>query len=678
MRTYWLSVLAVVLALAALLCLPMAAVAEEAVGTDEAFIAAMNRYRLENAVEFDITLTASYFSEVKENSFARFHLLALKSGMADQQLRYYEDGRLMFSQVRWQVPHVAECASEKEVEDAIAGFLKEKAAAFQLICPASLANSLQSSYHLYMYMGQNGVEDFDLRYTSSFPRVYYFEEIKLSTLPSAMVKDEDGFLSAIYTMFQENADHFCLLLEPDFFKALQNDRERLDLLEASSQLEKWSLRRDTYYRRYEYEGVTYSAEPRVLCETEEDIQQAVREMGAAGITDFRLVLTRTLHDQVKGNQFARLQALTSDAGMSSSDFRYSIGGTTIYYSGAVIRADVTRLTTPEEAMAYTAEQAAAGEREISLFCSGSLYKTLIGNISSMALLNDSMAPLYDVTAQAGIFQYTFNYSAATNVITLHVSDFYPGFHIVYALLRGEEDALPARERETLAAARQVVNSCRRGNPLDTARALHDWLCENNVYTDDDRTDEDDTAIGAILNGQANCDGYADAFYLLGQLAGLNVRYQHGDSYNVGLSMDLFSQVTHMWNLLEIDDTWRLVDVTWDYRDEEGIRYTWFNLGEDRARRMHIWNAVTSVDLLPYTDLNTRPDNEYFIGRGQTVEEAVQQALADGHADFELVYLDADSTPSTGDSIILNALRSLMPGSFRYSWNERMLTMTVYR
>ena len=62
----------------------------------------------------------------------------------------------------------------------------------------------------------------------------------------------------------------------------------------------------------------------------------------------------------------------------------------------------------------------------------------------------------------------------------------------------------------------------------------------------------------------------------------------------------------MWNLLKIDDTRRMVDVTWD--DAEGeTRYLWFNIGKDRASRMHKWNPETTVPLLDKTDLSTRSE-----------------------------------------------------------------------
>ena len=281
-----------------------------------------------------------------------------------------------------------------------------------------------------------------------------------------------------------------------------------------------------------------------------------------------------------------------------------------------------------------------------------------------------MAPIYDLISQAGLNGYGCSYSASANVIQLREITYYPGFRIVNALKTGDTSGLTPREQETLEAARQVSESCLAGDPLETARNIHDWLCGRVVYTDDGSTDEDDNAIGAILTGEANCDGYADAFYLICSLSGLEVRCQHGDSYKTGFGAFL-NKVTHMWNLLKIDGTWRLVDVTWDDR-EDYISYTWFNIGQDRASRMHIWNEQMTVPLLAETDLSARPANEYLIHSINDANEAIRDALANQYAVFELICAE----DNISEANLENTLHGRMSGPYRYSWNERMLTLLV--
>ena len=156
----------------------------------------------------------------------------------------------------------------------------------------------------------------------------------------------------------------------------------------------------------------------------------------------------------------------------------------------------------------------------------------------------------------------------------------------------------SRERFDIAAARALASACRSNDPLETVRKIHDALCDRIVYTSDEDMDEDDTAVGALLNGQANCDGYSDAFFLVGRLAGLEVRYQHGDSREKGTD-EKNRDVSHLWNLVRIGGAWYLVDVTWDDQDY-GTIYTWFCIGADKARQSHIWNEEMSVPLAEKT------------------------------------------------------------------------------
>ena len=248
-----------------------------------------------------------------------------------------------------------------------------------------------------------------------------------------------------------------------------------------------------------------------------------------------------------------------------------------------------------------------------------------------------------------------------------------GQRILNAVAKNDLSSLMKKEKETLAAAEEMAEKCRREDPLETAKEIHNALCETVTYTNDETTDEDDCAIGALLNGQANCDGYADAFCLVGTLCGLEIRYQHGDSREKGED-DKYRDVKHLWNLIKIDGSWRLVDVTWDDRDEKTI-YTWFNIGADRARRMHIWDEEMSVPLLAETDPNGRPGREYVIREDSDVLEAAMDAIINEAADFTLVL--ADDCPIDGKDLPAILGRNLI-NSFSYSWNEymRMLDVTV--
>ena len=667
----WMACLAAALLLLAAL---VSAQAEEApLDSEEALMAFLGQCREAGQTEFEVTLEKAFFDAVSADNFSRLRVIGLKAGISDDAMYYYSSGRLMFSEVVWGA-NAVECATAEDALAAVLGFTAERADSFQLICPPGLSQALRGDNLIYAFAAQGGAEDLSLSYSAQ-SGILYISDVVYLAMPYAVVSDGEQFTAAIDRFAAQGAAEFSVVFTPAFYERICEEGDLLRVMQASSRLETYRSRQSSAFRWIEYTDVTYSGVPRVVCETKDDITEAIRRMGGAGADAFDLVLTETLYNTVKEDYFNALRQLEGEAGMTSSSMAYNDTSYILCYTDAVIVSHVVRLNTAAEANAFVAERAAAGEKEIALFCSEGLYTLLIGNLSPFAFAGTGMSPIYDVAAQAGLFDYTFNYSDTTRIIQLHVAAFYPGTDIVSAVRRGDFSALTARERETWQAATLLAAECISGDPLSTARAIHDRLCAMIVYTDDESTDEDDTAIGALLNGRANCDGYADAFYLVGTLAGLNVRYQHGDSYDMGLSFDFGNSVTHLWNLIEIDGSWRLVDVTWDDNDENGVRYTWFNLGRDRASRMHIWNSETSVPLLSETDLSVRPGNEYLVATMDEAAAAIDSAFSRRFSSFEIIFADENAASSHQD--VLDRISRRASSSFRYLWNDKMLTLTVF-
>ena len=184
----------------------------------------------------------------------------------------------------------------------------------------------------------------------------------------------------------------------------------------------------------------------------------------------------------------------------------------------------------------------------------------------------------------------------------------------------------------------------------------------------------DTAMGVLLEGVADCDGYADAFYLVGGLAGLDIRYQHGISSQYDLEENQIVTGSHMWNLLKLDGSWRVVDVCWA-DGENGIDYSWFNIGMDRASRSRTWQEDLSVPLLETTDLSTRPETEYSVTNREELETAIREATEKGQAAFTIIF-DNDSYGSRTEAF--DMLWNYYSGEIYYYWDEcsRVLTMIL--
>ncbi len=96
------------------------------------------------------------------------------------------------------------------------------------------------------------------------------------------------------------------------------------------------------------------------------------------------------------------------------------------------------------------------------------------------------------------------------------------------------------------------------NKSDIKR-LHDYLIAHTIYNknyvEGDYSSPSNKATGALLEGEAVCSGYADAFALI--LDRLGIRNFKVSSEN------------HIWNVIYIDNSWLHIDSTWD-DDENNI------------------------------------------------------------------------------------------------------------
>ena len=98
-------------------------------------------------------------------------------------------------------------------------------------------------------------------------------------------------------------------------------------------------------------------------------------------------------------------------------------------------------------------------------------------------------------------------------------------------------------------------------------ALHDALCAMVTYGGD--TEKRHTAVGALLEGVATCEGYAHALTLLYRMAGVPCGMVTG--YAVGSSGD---GGYHAWNIALLECT-AFIDATWNDQEASGRNTHWY-------------------------------------------------------------------------------------------------------
>ena len=100
------------------------------------------------------------------------------------------------------------------------------------------------------------------------------------------------------------------------------------------------------------------------------------------------------------------------------------------------------------------------------------------------------------------------------------------------------------------------------------RQVHNFLANNIKYT---YTDMSDNAYGALIEGRAVCNGYADALNIF--LDKLKIPNYKVISEN------------HVWNAVYVNNKWLHVDLTWD--DINGIKYDYFLIDNNKLNNMDI-------------------------------------------------------------------------------------------
>lgn len=192
---------------------------------------------------------------------------------------------------------------------------------------------------------------------------------------------------------------------------------------------------------------------------------------------------------------------------------------------------------------------------------------------------------------------------------------FPGDRIVNAYFSEDTSALSRDEMMVLEKAVEMVAQARESADTnwELELLLHDALAERITYSDApidyDRPEDQPrhlTVIGAILDGEANCQGYSDAFYTLASIAGFEVGR---------LSVETDAD-PHMVNTVCLDGQWYVVDLTYNDSSDEILSYHLFNAGLDLIGQEYTW--AEEVALHPI--VAESDENSYLIRNGLVFED----------------------------------------------------------
>lgn len=172
----------------------------------------------------------------------------------------------------------------------------------------------------------------------------------------------------------------------------------------------------------------------------------------------------------------------------------------------------------------------------------------------------------------------------TGQFICNITKDFPGNHVANAYLSSDTSNLTMDEANLYNIAVGIVDEVnKRNSEVEKARYIHDEICRR-VLEYKNENERNKTAMGALIDGHAQCQGYSDAFYMLGRMVGLNVRRIGGQ----------FEGGWHVWNTITLSNGKSYcVDVTMDdgYNTDE-----WFLANFEVMKRHHDckWEVITNL------------------------------------------------------------------------------------
>lgn len=261
------------------------------------------------------------------------------------------------------------------------------------------------------------------------------------------------------------------------------------------------------------------------------------------------------------------------------------------------------------------------ETDITFYCTSDLMKTLLTECRYNGYPIKNTNTMQTILSDAGLQRYACSYDRKTGRMNINML-YRDGYRIYRLWSEGKTNELSTIEKTTLETALSIVDKAKAEcqNELELELYIHDYICSmleapyklldfqsiNFGVSEAKAPESNERATGTIKGGKADCEGYADLFYLLSSLAGLETRYIVGALDGTG----------HAWNAVKLDGEWYFVDVgNDDYTNnlfsfntiDVQNHYLYFNMGADIAENSFKWdNRFSVVDIA-----NTNPDMRYY-------------------------------------------------------------------
>jgi len=236
--------------------------------------------------------------------------------------------------------------------------------------------------------------------------------------------------------------------------------------------------------------------------------------------------------------------------------------------------------------------------------------------------------------------------------------------VSFLCTKNQKQSMEAALKRKVAEIKKLVPA--GASDYEIELILHDYLCSKVTYMDTGANEMSYTAYGALVEGQALCEGYARAMQLLCNEFSIPCTLVCGTSAERGEN--------HMWNMIKIGGEWYNLDVTWDDDDHNRlVTHRYFNITDLLISKTHIvdpdFYALSTGDFgsgtVPSYNFSLPSCNStkyhYPNQAGCTLTEnaetskniicSVMKAAADKKAEYCEFYLSYDPSSGTTATIL---------------------------
>ena len=284
-------------------------------------------------------------------------------------------------------------------------------------------------------------------------------------------------------------------------------------------------------------------------------------------------------------------------------------------------------------------------------------------------------------------QYTIYGSDGQDTYILYEITNYPGERVAWAYTHDDTSFLSDEERRLYDLGVQIVDEAKNFSSDELYRELylHDAITSRAEYhtkNPQPKLARFQSALGALLDGRANCQGYSDAFYMLATMCGLKADKVCGFG----------NGETHTWNTISFGNESYFVDVTWDdgkcvFDGMPYNNYIYFNAPTTLFGTDHRWNKAHVPKNLQksfdgrnfyHTQAYETSDGQYFGAWATSAEDALQHvAYRIARKGYAISWIEAPFSTTYGNAnkaakYLIKVLQS------DYGWRGSVDTIAVRR